>query len=125
MDPRLSDHLRERLSDDLPSIRLDEQGEGAHITGMILAIKMVDLGFGEHPVVTLLSAKGNAGEMHLMGTVLEDEWAAAQPKIGDYIGVKNLGKKSSQSGEYHAWRFVHVSAELAAVLTDTLGTEGS
>ena len=88
MDPRLSDHLRERLSDDLPSIRLDEQGEGAHITGMILAIKMVDLGFGEHPVVTLLSAKGNAGEMHLMGTVLEDEWAAAQPKIGDYIGVK-------------------------------------
>lgn len=117
---QIAEHIRHRLSDDLPTVEFNEVGQT--LVGRLLSVGSVDLGWGEHPVIQVLTPKGNVARAHVMGSTIISDWTSASPSVGDYIGIKYMGEKQGKDNKYHAFRFVHVPSWLATELTSEGGT---
>ena len=95
--------------------RLDSTAEawrpeaGDKIVGTVVDVDSRDGEFGLYPIVTVQTDTGDERAVHAFHTVLKREFAKRQPRPGERIGIKYLGKHERG---YEAYRIVW--AEVAA-----------
>ena len=89
--------------------RLDSQAEawkpqsGEKLIGVVVDVDSRTTEFGTYPIVTLSTDAGDEVAVHAFHTVLKNEFAKRQPRLGERIGIKYLGR--SEKG-YEAYRTV-------------------
>lgn len=98
--------LEEQLTGAEPEAWIPEEGDS--IFGEIEAVVTRDGDYGEFPVITILDNDENVWNVAGFGTVLQNKIAELEPQVGDSIGFKFLGEKSSKNGKstYKDWRVV-------------------
>jgi hypothetical protein len=106
------------------SERLDGFAEGWRpepedkLIGDVVELAENDGGFGEYPVVAVLTDDGDEKAVHGFHTVLRGELAKQQPAVGDRIGIAYHGKVKGKNGtEYESYRVIVEPAEPKPAVT--------
>lgn len=79
---------------------------GDTIVGTIIDVGSNDAGYGIYPILTVEREDGTVNSVHAFHTVLKSEVANRQPRAGDRVGIKYLGKVKTKGGkgEYEAYK---------------------
>lgn len=83
--------------------------EGDYLEGVVTEISSRDGGYGEYPILTVLTDDKKEIAWHASSTVAKSQVADKQPNVGDRIGVLYKGKqpkKSDPKVEQHVYRLV-------------------
>lgn len=93
--------------------RLDSTAEawkpkaGEKLIGAVVDVDSRTTEYGTYPIVTLRTDTGDELAFHAYHTVAKNEFAKRQPRLGERIGIKYIGK--SDKG-YEAYRIVFEAA---------------
>ncbi len=82
---------------------------GDKLVGEVIELDTRDSGFGEYPLVGVLTEDGREVTWHAFHTVAKSELARKRPKVGDLIGVVYQGKLNGK--DYESYRIVVESRE--------------
>jgi len=78
--------------------------EGDMVVGTVLGFSTVHGDYGPQTVMTIEQEDGDEVAVYVSNLVLKNQLKAADPKVGEKVGVKYLGKlKSAQGREYKNW----------------------
>jgi hypothetical protein len=93
---------------------------GDQIAGTLRAIAIRSSSHTDnYPVLTIETAGGSCFDVHAFHTVLWDEIRQQQPRVGDVVGVKYLGRRAGGQGDgYEAYRLAVVHLEESAPVGD-------
>lgn len=76
---------------------------GDMLIGTLVGYDTAATDFGEYRVAHIRDEEGVLRGLWLMHSVLQDEWAEADPGHGERVGVQYLGKRSGSDYDYHMW----------------------
>jgi hypothetical protein len=79
----------------------DEPGD--MLIGTLTGYDEAETDFGTYTVAHIRDEEGVLRGLWLMHSVLQDEWAEADPGRGERVGVQYLGKRSGADFDYHVW----------------------
>lgn len=79
---------------------------GDTIVGTIIDVAQYDAGYGPYPILTVEREDGSVWSIHGFHAVLKEEIANRQPRPGDRVGIKYLGKVKTKNGkgEYEGYK---------------------
>lgn len=96
--------IRDRISRDAEPWKPDE---GDFVIGVVLDVQTREGEYGDYLLVTLETDDGREVEVHGFHTTLRNELMKLDPRVGDELAVRYLGKKTSATGaSYYAYRVV-------------------
>lgn len=99
--------------------RLDRDAEpwkpspGDKLTGTVASVEIFTGQYGDYPLLLVVGDDGTENAVHAFHTVLRSELARKQPKPGDRIGIKYVGKDTEKG--YERYRVVLDSERPAGV----------
>jgi hypothetical protein len=73
--------------------------EGDQLIGTITELGDRDGGFGDYPVITVITEAGDEYAVHGFHTVLKSELGKLRPTVGDQIGIAYHGKDEAKGYE--------------------------
>ena len=76
---------------------------GDMLIGTLTGYDEAETDFGTYTVAHIRDEEGVLRGLWLMHSVLQDEWAEADPGRGERVGVQYLGKRSGSDFDYHMW----------------------
>ena len=76
---------------------------GDMLIGTLTGYDEAETDFGTYTVAQIRDEEGVLRGLWLMHSVLQDEWAEANPGRGERVGVQYLGKRSGSDFDYHVW----------------------
>src|SRR5271165_2925196 len=79
---------------------------GDEIKGKMVSVHLMQGDYGPTPILTLENDEGRFA-VSVRGTVFRERMAEIQPKRGDELAIKYLGKKAPKSGKgkpYHVYQ---------------------
>jgi hypothetical protein len=82
---------------------------GDVLEGTVASIDSGNSAYGVYPIVTVEQEDGEKRAVHCFHTTIRGQLGRIQPKVGDPIGIKYLGKKQSSTNKdrkYDAYRVV-------------------
>ena len=106
-DPEPMANLKDELEQErrekewAESWRPDESGD--MLIGTLVGYDEAETDFGTYTVAHIRTGDGVLRGLWLMHSVLQDEWAEADPGRGERVGVQYLGKRSGSDFDYHMW----------------------
>lgn len=105
--------IQDRLNRETETAKLEE---GESVIGTLLDLALRDSDYGDpYPVVTLETADGREVDVHGYHSVLRNRLLELDPRPGDKLGIKCLGKRTGKSGTaYMDYRVVIERDEVAA-----------
>ncbi len=96
-------NLTEALDREFPEAWRPDPGD--KLVGTLVDVSEYDGGYGAYPVLVIRGDDGAEHAWHAMHSVARGEVGRLQPRIGERLGVKYLGKQISKSGvSYNGWR---------------------
>ena len=109
--------IQDRLNRETETLSLEA---GASAVGILRELTLRDSDYGDpYPVVTIEKADGSEVVVHGYHSVLRNRLLELDPRPGDEIGIKCLGKRTSKSGTtYNDFKVVLERAERPAVADD-------
>jgi hypothetical protein len=84
---------------------------GEKIVGTVVDLATIDRGYGDYLVVTLRTDDGDELDVHCYHTVLASELARLQPRVGERLGIKYLGRDDGRRYERYRVRIERLSDE--------------
>jgi len=96
-------------------------GPGDMLIGTLTGYDEAETDFGTYTVAHIRDEEGVLRGLWLMHSVLQDEWAEADPGRGERVGVQYLGKRSGSDYDYHMWT-VKVDRPQSGAERDSDGT---
>ena len=94
---------------------------GDMLIGTLTGYDEAETDFGTYTVAHIRTGDGVLRGLWLMHSVLQDEWAEADPGRGERVGVQYLGKRSGSDFDYHMWT-VKVDRPQSGAERDSDGT---
>jgi hypothetical protein len=94
---------------------------GDMLIGTLTGYDEAETDFGTYRVAHIRDEEGVLRGLWLMHSVLQDEWAEADPGRGERVGVQYLGKRSGSDFDYHMWT-VKVDRPQSGAERDSDGT---
>jgi hypothetical protein len=86
--------------------------EGEVIEGTILTIDTGASAYGPYPIVTIRPDGGDEPQaVHCFHQAIRGQLARVQPKVGDPIGIKYLGRKKSTANPNQSYAVYRVISE--------------
>jgi hypothetical protein len=108
LDARIAE-LRDRVEQERPQSWVPEQ-PGDEIAGELLRYGRGTARGKEAIIAVLRTPEGVERSVWVLGTVLEREFAELQPKAGELLLIRYLGKRESTTGE-SSYREFRIEAE--------------
>jgi hypothetical protein len=105
--------IQDRLNRETEVAKLEA---GESVVGTLLDLALRDSDYGDpYPVVTIETADGREVDVHGYHSVLRNRLLELDPRPGDQLGIKSLGKRTSKSGStYNDYRVVLERADRPA-----------
>ncbi len=100
----MTPNLAEELERDYPEAWRPKPGD--KLVGELVHVEERDGGYGAYPVLTIRDQDGKDWAWHGMHSVARGEVGRLQPRIGERLGVKYLGKLTGKTAgtTYHGWK---------------------
>ena len=88
--------IQDRLNRETETAKLED---GESVIGTLLDLALRDSDYGDpYPVVTLETSDGREVDVHGYHSVLRNRLLELDPRPGDQLGIKCLGKRTSKAG---------------------------
>ncbi len=100
------DELDQQLDAERPEAWVPEQA-GETIKGTVMGWETGTTKFGKQDIC-IIDTGEEVRSVWIMGSVLQNQFERVQPKIGERIGIRYLGKRQNEKGdnEYKDWKVV-------------------